>query len=550
MVPRARASNSWIESVAPKGQCARPTEGIVKAFDWAGFLGHHSILSTLDAKHADWLLSEDVSTERRYEPGAVIVREGDEDDSVFLIGSGTAEAVLENERGQTILLSLMLPGETFGEMAFFEGMPRSATVRARDACIVLELKGHELRRLSDSRPDIEFQVLLTVSERLRNKNERLMGLHLKAVEEANRAKDEFFAMLGHELRNPLGVISAAIHVLDARGGADERAARLREIIARQTKHLSLLVDDLLDVSTLIAGRLALERRPVNLHELVERSLSSYREVGTVSQRLTSLTGEASWVDADPTRLEQVVRNLLDNAVKYTPLEGRIDVSIASEFGEVILRVRDTGIGIEQHSLPLIFDPFVQVNRSPVHSGVGIGLTLVKFLVELHGGTVSASSEGLNRGSEFAVRLPLASHATTTPGPGNDRTAPQRTRHIVIVDDHPDVRETLRMLLKAWGHRVEEAETGERGLEIIQSSHPDAVLLDIGLPDLDGCSVARTVRSAPGGDACLLVAITGYGAAADRLRTREAGFDAHLTKPLDKDELARLLARRHDGSRTH
>jgi signal transduction histidine kinase/ActR/RegA family two-component response regulator len=512
----------------------------VKAFDWAGFLQHHPILSSLDAKHADWLLREDVSTERRYEPGAAIVREGEEDDSVFLIGSGTAEAVLENEHGQTIQLSLMLPGETLGEMAFFEGMPRSATVRARDACVVLELKGHELRRLADARPDIEFQVLLTVSERLRNKNERLMALHLKAVEGANRAKDEFFAMLGHELRNPLGVISAAIHVLDARGGADERAARLREIIARQTQHLSLLVDDLLDVSTLIAGRLTLERRPVNLHELVERSLSSYREVGTVSQHLTLLSGESLWVDADPTRLEQVVRNLLDNAVKYTPPEGRIDVSIASEFGEAILRVRDTGVGIQQDSLPLIFDPFVQVNRSPAQSGVGIGLTLVKFLVELHGGTVSASSAGVDQGSEFVVRLPLALPASDRLGTGKARADSQPTRRVVIVDDHPDVRETLRMLLEAWGHQVEEAETGERGLEIIQRLHPDVVLLDIALPDLDGCSVARAVRSARGGDTCLLVAITGYGAATDRLRTSEAGFDAHLTKPLDKDELARIL----------
>jgi CheY-like chemotaxis protein len=246
------------------------------------------------------------------------------------------------------------------------------------------------------------------------------------------------------------------------------------------------------------------------------------------------------VDADPTRLEQVVRNLLDNAVKYTPPDGRIDVSIASEFGEAILCVRDTGVGIQQDSLPLIFDPFVQVIRSPVQSGVGIGLTLVKHLVELHGGTVSASSAGLNRGSEFVVRLPLARHASTGPGSEKAQAAPQPTRHVVIVDDHPDVRETLRMLLEAWGHRVEEAETGESGLDIIQHSRPDVVLLDIGLPDLDGCSVARAVRSTRGGDACLLIAITGYGTAADRLRTSQAGFDAHLTKPLDKDELARII----------
>ena len=334
----------------------------MKAFEWAELLRHHPLLSSLDARHVLWLVSEDVSTERTFEPGAEIFREGDEGDSIFLIGSGSVEAVLGDGRGQTIPLSLMLRGETFGEMAFFEGKPRSATVRARDACVVLEIKGQELRRLADARPDIEFKVLLTVSERLRSKNEQLLSLHLKAVEGANRAKDEFFATLGHELRNPLGVISAAIHLLNASDGSDERAARLREIIARQTQHLSRLVDDLLDVSTLVAGKLTLERRSENLRELTERTLSSFQELGRATQHVISLTGESLWVNGDPTRLEEVVLNLLDNAVKYTPPGGRIDVSIESEGSEAVLRVRDTGVGIHPDSLPLIFDPFVQANR--------------------------------------------------------------------------------------------------------------------------------------------------------------------------------------------
>jgi signal transduction histidine kinase/ActR/RegA family two-component response regulator len=512
----------------------------VKTFDWADLIRHHPRLSSLDARHAQCLLGDDISTERRYEPGGVIIREGEEGDSIFLIGSGSAEAVLEDARGRSIQLSLMLPGETFGEMAFFEGKPRSATVRARDACVVLEINGQNLRRLADVRPDIELKVLLTVSERLRSKNEQLMALHLKAVEGASRAKDEFLAMLGHELRNPLGAISAAIHVLNAGGDSDERAPRLRGIIARQTQHLSLLVDDLLDVSALVIGKLALERRPQDLLELVERTLSSFREIGTFSRHVITLTGESLWVNADPTRLEQIVRNLLDNALKYTQPGGRIDVTIANEAGEATLRVRDTGVGIHQDSLPLIFTPFVQANRGPGQSGLGLGLTLVKDLVEMHGGTVSVSSAGPDRGSEFVVRLPLALHATTGTAPGEEPPISQRTRHVVIVDDHPEMREALRMLLEAWGHRVEEAETGERGLEVVQRSHPDVVLVDIGLPDLDGCSVARAVRSAPGGNACLLVAITGYGAAADRRRTTEAGFDAHLTKPLKMEELARII----------
>ncbi len=514
----------------------------MKAFDWAELLRHHPLLSSLDARHAHCLVSEEVSTERTYEPGAVIIREGDKGDSIFLIGSGSVEAVLADGRGQTISLSLMRPGETFGEMAFFEGKPRSATVRAREACVVLEIEGRELRRMADTCPDIEFKVLLTVSERLRSKNEQLLALHLKAVEGANRAKDEFFATLGHELRNPLGVISAAIQVLNAGRGSYEREAPLREVIARQTQHLSRLVDDLLDASSLVAGKLTLERRSENLRDLAERTLSSFRDVGRASQHRISLTGESLWVNADPTRLEQVVRNLLDNAVKYTPPGGRIDVSITCEANEAILRVRDTGIGIHRDSLLLVFEPFVQANRADARpqGGLGLGLTLVKRLVELHGGTVSASSAGPNRGSEFVVRLPRGAPPIAASAPAPARRAPQRARHILIVEDHPDVRLVMRMLLERWGHRVEEAETGARGLEMIQHSRPDVVLVDIGLPDLDGCSVARAVRSARGGESCLLIALTGYGAAADRLRTSEAGFDAHLTKPVDEDELARLL----------
>jgi signal transduction histidine kinase/ActR/RegA family two-component response regulator len=514
----------------------------VKAFDWAEFLRHHPLLSSLDEKHVRWLVSEDVSTERAYEPGAVIFREGDAGGSVFLIGAGSVEAVLGDGRGQTIPLSLMRSGDTFGEMAFFENRPRSATVRARDSCVVLEIEGQELRWLADARPDIEFKVLLTVSERLRNKNEQLLALHLKAVEAANRAKDEFFAMLGHELRNPLGVISAAVDVLNARDHPDAGTARLGEIIARQTHHLSRLVDDLLDVSKLVAGKLVLERRSENLRELAERTLASFREVGRATRHVISVTGEALWVDGDPTRLEQIVTNLLDNAVKYTPPGGRIDVSLGSEGSDAVLRVRDTGVGIDPDALSSIFEPFVRANgtRERSEGGLGLGLTLVKRLVELHGGTVCASSAGPDHGCEIVVRLPRAAHPSAATRPTAARTGAERARHVLIVEDNADVREVLRLLLEAWGHRVEEAETGARGLEIIQHSCPDVVLVDIGLPDLDGCSVARAVRSARGGKTPLLVAVTGYGGVADRRRTSEAGFDAHLTKPFDTDELARIL----------
>jgi CheY-like chemotaxis protein len=248
------------------------------------------------------------------------------------------------------------------------------------------------------------------------------------------------------------------------------------------------------------------------------------------------------VNGDPTRLEQVVSNLLDNAVKYTPPGGRVEVTIVAEGTDAVLRVRDTGVGIQQDTLPLIFDLFVQANQTLDRSegGLGLGLTLVKRLVELHGGTVSASSAGPNRGSEFVVRLPRISDAAATPQPAEAEFLPPRARHILIIEDNRDFREGLRMLLESWGHRVEEAENGGRGLEIIHVSHPEIVLVDLGLPGLDGYAVARAVRSAPRGDAVLLVAITGYGRPKDRRRAQEVGFNAHLTKPVDPDELARVL----------
>jgi signal transduction histidine kinase/CheY-like chemotaxis protein len=520
----------------------------VTSVDWVELLQCHPILSSLDGKHARWLVSEQASTERSYEPGAVILREGELGDSIFLIGSGSAEAVLLAE-GQPILLSLMRRGETFGEMGFFEGLPRSATVRAREACTVLEMRGQELRHLAEARPDIEFKVLLKVSERLRSKNEQILALHLKGVEDANRSKDEFLALLGHELRNPLGAISNAVHVLDRFGDPDEKAARLRGIITRQTQHLSRLVEDLLDVSHVVSGKIVLHRQLLDLRDQAVRALSSLQESGKTTRHVISLTGEPVSVSGDPTRLEQILSNLLDNALKYTPPGGRIDVTIVAEGRDAVVRVRDTGVGIQPAMLPLIFDLFVQASQTPDRSkgGLGVGLTLVKRLVELHGGTVSASSEGPNRGSEFVVRLPRIWDAAVTTPPTEADSAPTRARHILIIEDNQDFREGLRIRLESWGHRVEEAAEGRIGLQIFHASRPEIILVDLGLPDLDGYEVARAVRSASGGSAVPLVAITGYGQLKDRRRGQEAGFDAHLTKPVDPAELARVLLHVKDAT---
>jgi signal transduction histidine kinase/ActR/RegA family two-component response regulator len=518
----------------------------VKKFDWAGLLRCHPTLSSLDDRHVQCLLNEEASTEQSFQPGEVVIREGEVGDSFFLIGSGSVEVVLSGGGGQTILLSRLLRGDTFGEMGLFEGRPRCATVRAREACVVLEVKGEELRRLGEAQPDIEFKVLLKVSERLRSNNEQILALHLKDVEGANRAKDEFLAMLGHELRNPLGAISAAIHLLDTGGIPDDQTARLRAIIARQTRHLSRLVEDLLDISRLISGKVTLHRRAENLKELAVRVVSSFEELGKTARHTVSLGGEGVWVDADATRLEQVLSNLLDNALKYTPPGGRIEVTATSEGSDAVLRIRDAGVGIDAETLPRIFDPFVQADQTFDRSsgGLGLGLTLVKRLVELHGGTASASSAGRDRGSEFVVRIPrMPDAAVTSQTSGPDPL--RRARHIVIIEDNRDVRDVLRFLLESWGHQVEEAETGSRGLEMIRASRPEIVLVDLGLPGLDGYAVAEAIRSAPGGDAVVLVAITGYGGLQDRRRTMDVGFNAHLTKPVNLQALERIILSRAD-----
>ena len=520
----------------------------MKAFDWAALLRHDSIFSILANEDLKWLLGDEASTECSYEPGAVIVREGETGDSIFLIGDGSAEAVLSIAHDRTILLSRMLRGETFGEMGFFGRRPRSATVIAHESCVVLEIKGQALRSLAAAHPELAFRILLPVSERLRGKNEQILRLHLESVEAANRAKDNFLAMLGHELRNPLGAITTAIHILNALGDPDDKAARMLAIIVRQTQHLSRLVEDLLDVSKLVSGKLILHRQVEDLKEVVVRALASFQEAGRGTNHIISLTGGPVRVNGDPTRLEQVVSNLLDNAVKYTPSGGRVELTVAADGPDALLIIRDTGVGIPRDALPSVFDLFVQADQTLERGkgGLGVGLTIVKRLVEQHGGTISASSAGPNQGSEFIVRLPRISGAVVEPQPSKATSFSGRPRQILIIEDNRDYREGLRLLLESWGHRVQEASSGAQALESFCFAHPEIVFVDLGLPDVDGYVVAKALRSAPGGDAILLVAITGYGRDDDRRRSKDAGFDVHLTKPVSPHELAEMLRSRGCG----
>ena len=373
---------------------------------------------------------------------------------------------------------------------------------------------------------------------------------LQRQAEADRRKDEFLAMLGHELRNPLAAIRNAIWILEEAGSADFQDVRQREVIERQTHHLVRMVDDLLDVSRVTLGKIGLHVQPVDLQNVAERCLSELgmKRLAESHELSVTVTTEPTLVQGDPVRLEQVVCNLLHNAVKYTPRGGAIDVEVGPVDGHAVVRVRDTGLGISRDMLTRIFEPFTQVESSRKRSegGLGLGLPLVRSLVELHGGTVEAHSEGRGLGSEFVVRLPRLGSEIALPipaGPDADddtvfeNEAPLR---ILVVEDNHDGRESLRDLLEIWGHEVEVAENGPDGVKQALGSQPDVALIDIGLPGLDGNEVAQRIRAALDGDRMALVAMTGYGQPEDRRRALQAGFDAYLVKPVDPDDLSRTL----------
>ena len=358
--------------------------------------------------------------------------------------------------------------------------------------------------------------------------------------EDSRAKDEFLATLSHELRNPLGAIATAVAALDRRLGGDEVTTRLGQIIHRQTRHLARLVDDLLDVARATAGTIALHIQPVDLSEVVAGCVGALRASGRAGPLRVSFRAQSVMVNADATRLAQIVTNMLDNAVKFTPPGGAIDLDVFRERQTAVLRVRDTGVGIEPEMLPRIFELFAQAQQPMDRSvgGLGIGLTLSRRLVEMHDGTITAVSEGRGRGAEFTVRLPVANAVTPEPSP--TQHAPERSRDILIVEDNDDARESLRMLLESIGHRVLAAVDGRQGLALAEAHRPDVALIDLGLPELDGYEVARALRASPAGKTMTLIAVTGYGQAEDRQRSKDAGFDAHLIKPVSQALLSSLL----------
>jgi signal transduction histidine kinase/DNA-binding response OmpR family regulator len=362
----------------------------------------------------------------------------------------------------------------------------------------------------------------------------------REIQERDARKEQFVAMLAHELRNPLGAISSAVAVLDT--GEPHVAGQARAIVKRQLQHLTQLVDDLLDTTRIATGKIGLDRARVNLAESVARCLKTLAVVGTTAQHAIDVESADTWIDADSARVDQILANLIGNAVKYTPPGGRIWIRVRPSDGEALIEIVDTGVGMSPEVLAQVFDLFFQDDRSPDrrHGGLGIGLTLVRQLVELHGGHVEAGSEGEGRGSRFAVRFPLAAPALPPePKIEIEDSAPGRSR-ILIVEDNEDAREMLQVLLSLAGHEVHAAGDGPTGLEMARATQPDIAVIDLGLPGLDGYELARRLRPGRSGRLRLL-ALSGYGQAEDRRKTLEAGFDMHLVKPVDPAHLSAAIA---------
>ncbi len=356
----------------------------------------------------------------------------------------------------------------------------------------------------------------------------------------SRAKDEFLAMLGHELRNPLASIGNAAHLIGRATPNSREWQFAHEVIVRQSTHLAHIVDDLFDVGRAIAGKISLARQPLDLHLAVEEALHAVRAAGKTAGRRVELGGASAWVDADRTRVGQVVSNLVANAVQHTGENGRIALRVAAQGGEAVLTVEDDGAGMDPETAARAFELFFQARQGSDRKkgGLGIGLTLARRIVEMHGGTITATSDGPGRGSAFTIRLPAIAMPRTAPA-GDAHAAPRGGRKVVIVEDSRDTRLSLQKVLESEGHTVHTAADGPSGLDAILELDPDVALVDIGLPGLDGYGLAQRLRFA--GIRTFLVALTAYGLSEDKSRAHEAGFDAHITKPAPMEDLLKLVA---------
>jgi CheY-like chemotaxis protein/two-component sensor histidine kinase len=371
----------------------------------------------------------------------------------------------------------------------------------------------------------------------------------RRLEEDDRRKDEFIAVLGHELRNPLAPLVSGLELLDVT--QDESIERARTVMRRQVEHLIRLVDDLLDMSRVTRGKIELRRSVVRSGDVLDQAVSLATPL--IAERGHELSvqrsGDELRIDGDEVRLTQILANLLNNAARYTDPGGHLQLSVRPQSGGVEFAVKDNGRGIPKQLLPRVFDLFVQEREGG--GGLGIGLTLVKQLVQMHRGRVQASSDGAGQGSEFKVWLPLAQEESAVDGvEETPSTLPQAGAmtglSVALVEDNDDVRLLMGEVLTRWGHEVSQAASGAVGLELILKGQPDIAFVDIGLPDMDGYELARQVRAAPGAHRPVLVALSGFGQLRDRERASVAGFDDHLAKPANPADLKRLL---NEASRT-
>jgi PAS domain S-box-containing protein len=432
----------------------------------------------------------------------------------------------------SIMVPLATHGRTFGVISF--GISESSRrFDERDLVLAEELGRRISQAIETARLHAERGALLASERRAR-----------ADAENANRAKDEFLAMLGHELRNPLAPIVTALQLMRLRGAT--AVERERTVIERQTQHLVRLVDDLLDVSRITRGKVELKRERVELATVVAKAIEQASPL--IEQRRHDLAVRVPprglALDADPARLAQVIANLLTNAAKYTEIGGQLTLTAVRAGDEVVLSVRDTGIGIAPDVLPRVFDMFVQERQALDRSqgGLGLGLTIVRSLVELHGGTVSVRSEGRGQGSEFTIRMPAAMPAERATGglPAVAARPAGDGRRILVVDDNEDAAELLSDLLEAMGNTIKVAHDGPAALRAAEDFGPDLAVLDIGLPVMDGYELAQRLRQQPGHPGLRLIAVTGYGQDSDRRRASEAGFDAHLVKPVSIERLQRVI----------
>ena len=369
------------------------------------------------------------------------------------------------------------------------------------------------------------------------------------LKEANRLKTEFLATLAHELRNPLAPILSGLEVMKRTGDSADTISRIREMMERQAIHMTHLVDDLLDLARISSGKLEIRREKVVLQRVISTAIEASSPLLESKQHAFHfrMPEESLYLDIDPTRIAQVISNLLNNAAKYTPDGGTIELAVEQDIAGIAVSVSDNGAGLSQDNMDNVFKMFAQVdlNTGSSQGGLGIGLTLVRQLVEMHGGQVMAFSAGLGKGSTFSVRLPLGTERPAQPsgsaGSTNSDLALSVGLRVLVVDDNIDAAEMLSVLLNISGYSVKSAHGGREAVQLATEFRPHVVFLDLGLPDMDGCEVARIIRARPQLSGVILVALTGWGSEADRERTEAAGFDHHLTKPATFDDISTLLA---------